>query len=547
MRRDPLRATFIRFPRYHDRLPDNSPEGRSAARAEWAAFLDRARGIDRKTLSDRDAVTLDCLVNELEMHLEGLRRSFEIGFIWQFWDWQVDHIDGPQASIGTVVEVGQPMETELDALALLDRLARVPAFFDNHVEALRSGLERGLVSARVPVEKTIAQLGELMAAPPEASPFGLAAARLPAAARAKREAQLSEAVASKVYPSYRKYRDFLRDEVLPRSRSERIGLDGLPGGPGDYRYCIRYHTSLDLSPEELHRMGLEELAEIEAGVSAIARRAGFVGPVKAFLDHVRTDPKNFFTTREEILSETTELVAGIQSKLSQAFGRLPKTPVVVRASEPHKEKNDVAARYYEPPEDLSRPGVYVINTFEPHTRARFTGPALAAHEAVPGHHLQLAFAVEERSLPAFRRHSVSTAYVEGWALYAEVLAGELGVYSDDLARLGMLAQQAWRAARLVLDTGLHAMGWSRAKAIAFFMEHIPASEAELTSEVDRYTIWPGQALAYTVGKREILALREEARRRGGFDLKKFHDLVLSAGAVPLPVLRKVVLGDDRPE
>lgn len=543
MRVDPLRATYIKYPRYHDRLDDNTPAGRKAARQDFVSLLKRARALARGGLTAEQTVTLAALRFELEQLIEGYALGFRSGSNLLFWDWQVDHMDGPETTIGTSVELAQPMRGDQDALALLARMHAVPAYFDNHVSDLRRGRAAGKISARVPVEKAIAQLSDLMAAPPGKSPFAVAAGRLPAQVRKKRLPQILAAVGAQVYPAYRRYRDFLKTEILPQARARRIGLGGLPGGVKTYRYAIRFHTTLDATPEQLHAVGLKELAGIDRKIKKIALRAGHSGSVRSFLHAARNDPKNFFSTRREILDKTNTLVGEIQARLPEVFGVLPKTPMEVRPCEAGKEKNDVAARYYPPPEDFSRPGIYSINTYKPATRPRFTMAALAAHEAVPGHHLQLALALERKSLPAFRRNSVSTAFVEGWALYAERLADEMGFYKDDLSRLGMLTLQAWRAARLVLDTGLHAKSWSRQKAIDFLKARSPLSEHEIEAEVDRYTIWPGQALAYMVGQLEILSLREESRRKLGtrFDLRRFHDQVLGAGAIPLKVLRSFVL------
>lgn len=543
MRVDPLRATYIKYPRYHDRLDDNTPSGREAARRDFAALLKRSRAINRRSLTAAQAATLDTLRFELEQLIEGYALGFRSGSNHLFWEWQVDHMDGPETTIGTVVELAQPMSNDADARALLARMAAVPAYFDNHIADLKRGLAAGKVSARVPVEKAIAQLGDLLKTPVEKSPFAAAAGRLPKSARKKRRPQILEATAGQVYPSYRRYRNFLKTELLPQTRTKRIGLGNLPQGAKTYRYAIGFHTTLDATPEKLHAVGLAQLAAIEGEMKKIARRAGHAGSVRSFLHAVRDNPKNFFSTRAEILGKTNALVDAIKARLPEVFGVLPKTSMEVRPCEPHKEKNDVAARYYPPPEDFSRPGIYSINTYKPGTRPRFTMAALAAHEAVPGHHLQLALALERESLPAFRRNSLSTAFVEGWALYAERLADEMGFYADDLSRLGMLTLQAWRAARLVLDTGLHAKSWSRRKAIDFLKAHSPLSEHEIEAEVDRYTIWPGQALAYMVGQLEIMDLREASRRALGarFDLRKFHDQVLGTGAVPLKVLRSGIL------
>ncbi|HYF00676.1 MAG TPA: DUF885 domain-containing protein, partial [Planctomycetota bacterium] len=330
---------------------------------------------------------------------------------------------------------------------------------------------------------------------------------------------------------------FLEEEYLPKARTRDLGLGALPGGPAAYAFRIRHHTTLPLSAEEIHRIGLEELRSIQAEMKRIAG-----GDLPSFFATLKADPKNFFSSREELLSTARRDLEACRAALPKWFGRLPRTDCEVKAIEDYREKDSVAAFYYPPDEKLTRKGIYYANTYQPEKRPRFNLRALTVHEAVPGHHLQIALAMEIEGLPRFRRQAGFTAYVEGWGLYSERLADEMGLYEDDLQRFGMLTYQAWRACRLVVDTGLHALGWTREQAVRFFMDNVALTEAEVLNEVDRYLIWPGQALAYMIGKREILALREEARRRlgGRFDIRAFHDLVLRNGAVPLPTLRRLV-------
>jgi uncharacterized protein (DUF885 family) len=277
-------------------------------------------------------------------------------------------------------------------------------------------------------------------------------------------------------------------------------------------------------------------------MESIAQKRGHRGDLSSFITKLTGDPANFYTTREEIQDDAERLFQKVKARLPERFGRLPKVGCIVKQIEEYREKDSVAAFYYGPPEDGSRPGVYYINTYHPKSRPRYNMPALTAHEAVPGHHLQIALALELGELPHIRRHGMFTAYVEGWGLYSELVADEMGLYEDDLSRFGMLNYQAWRACRLVVDTGIHAMGWSRDRAIAFLKENVAFSEAEIINEIDRYIIWPGQALAYMIGRREIQALRDESLQALGsrFDIKAFHDEVLRHGALPLSTLRKLI-------
>lgn len=535
MKLSPLVATFYGERGYDDKLDDNGPSGLAERKAVDQALLKRARTIDRKPLSAEERLSVEVMTAMLEDELEGL------GFPFQ--EFEIDHMDGGQSWIPTVIQTAQPMKDAADAAAFEKRLKAIPLYFSRHRENVASGLKTGRVAARVPTEKLIRQLEEMLAAPVEKSPYAEACDRLPEPLRAEWKPRLLKIVTDEVMPAVSALAAWLKTDYLPKTRAENIGLSGLPGGRAMYRQKIRAHTTTDKSADELHKIGLAELEGIRAEMTQIAVRAGHAGDLESYLDSVRKNPANFFTTREQVLKDAERLVASATAKLPEWFGTLPKTALVVKPVEEFQEKNEAAARYFQPPTDLSRPGVYYINTWKPDSRPRFSMTSLAVHEGLPGHHLQIALALENKELPQFRRSAGFTAYVEGWALYTERLGDEMGLYQDDLSRLGMLSDQALRASRLVVDTGLHAKGWTREKAIAFMKDNTPMSQEEIEAEVDRYTVWPGQALAYKVGQREIMALREEARTRTGrrFDIKAFHDAVLRHGPLPLTVLRKSVL------
>ena len=436
------------------------------------------------------------------------------------------------------------MRDAADAAALEKRLKAVPLYLRRHRENIASGLKTGRVAARVPTEKLIRQLEEMLAAPVDESPYAEACERLPEPLLSEWKPRLLKIVSEEIAPAARELTDFLKNDYLPKTRTGGdIGLSSVPGGRAMYRHKIRSHTTADRSADELHRIGLTELEGIRDEMTQIARRAGHAGDLESYLETVRSEPANFFKTREEVLKNAELLVGQATKALPEWFGTLPKTALVVKPVEEFQEKNEAAARYFQPPTDLSRPGVYYINTYKPESRPRFSMTSLAAHEGLPGHHLQIALALENKGLPQFRRSAGFTAYVEGWALYSERLGDEMGLYRDDLSRLGMLSDQALRAARLVVDTGLHAKGWTREKAIDFMKANTPMSQEEIEAEVDRYTVWPGQALAYKVGQLELASLRDEVKARTGrrFDIKAFHDAVLRHGPLPLPVLRASVL------
>jgi uncharacterized protein (DUF885 family) len=305
---------------------------------------------------------------------------------------------------------------------------------------------------------------------------------------------------------------------------------------------VRVYTSLDLSPEELHRTGLEEVARINDEMERLGARVLGSSERGEILRRLRTDPELYFESSDEVAGKAESALRKAQAILPEWFGILPRAACEVSRMEKHEEKHSTIAYYRQPAVDGSRPGRYYINTFAPRTRPRYEAEALAYHEAIPGHHLQIALTQELEDLPEFRRHEGVTAFVEGWALYAERLADDMGLYTSDLDRIGMLSYEAWRACRLVVDTGMHAKGWSRQQAIDFMVGNTALAENNIVNEVDRYIAWPGQALAYKTGQLEILRLRREAESRLGerFDIKAFHDAVLGNGAVPLPSLRRSV-------
>lgn len=512
LRENPTYATYLGEFRYNDRLADISERGRSSRRQMHLGFQSRLLALGRSALAEHDRVTADILRLQIEQALEEDRHKF--------WQWDVDQMNGPQADFPQLLNY----HPHSDLAGLDARFRAFPAFIDQYLENLREGLRDGRVAMRVAVERVIGQLRGLLGTPPEQSPF---AVRL----------ELVAAIREAVYPAYGRMLRFLEEEYLSRARTQDVGLWALPGGPEAYAFRIRLHTTTAFGAQEIHDMGLEELSSIQGEMRQIA--GGDLGP---FVERLRKDAASHFASREEVLESARREVAKATLRLPSWFRRLPKTPCEVKAIEKYRERDSVAAFYYPPDEKLTRAGIFYANTYDPTSRPRANMPALAVHEAVPGHHLQIALALEIEGLPRFRRQASFTAFVEGWGLYSERLGDEMGLYEDDRARFGMLTYQAWRACRLVVDTGIHALRWSRDEAIAFFQKNLALGQTELLNEVDRYIIWPGQALAYMVGKREISALRERAKSAPGnrFDIREFHDVVLRNGAIPLGTLRGIV-------
>ncbi len=547
---NPLFATTLGDARFDGRLPDPTPKGQAAARARYAAILAEAEALDaggpvQAENGPGDAITLSSL-------REGLRADLtfiDSGLL----AWNVDPLDGIPVHLlqaGDYQRAGTPAQ----AAAMLERWRAMPAYTDAHIATLRRSLADGLVACGAPVDRVVDILAELLARPDEDWPLlaplaGTGAAGTGAAAgwttteRERFASGLRAAVADGIRPAFERLHDALATEIRPAARPEdRPGLCHLRGGDAIYQALARAHTSLDATPDELHRTGLVEIDRIDVELTDLAGRTIGTRSLPDALAALRGDPALHFGTRDEVFAKAVSALERATEAIPGWFGRLPQAPCEVVAMGAHEEEHSTIAYYRQPAEDGSRPGQYYVNTAHPETRPRYEAEVLAYHESIPGHHLQIAIAQELADLPAFRRHLGPTAFFEGWGLYTERLADEMGLYSGDLDRIGVLSFDAWRASRLVVDTGMHAMGWTRQQAIDFMLAHTALAPNNIANEVDRYIVIPGQALAYKTGQLELLRLRAEARERLGpaFDIRAFHDTVLGNGAVALPTLRGIV-------
>ena len=539
MRTSPTWATQLGDRRYDALLADNSPAGRERSLAALRAIGTRAEAIDAASLDAGRRTTRGLLLGEIDDALAQAACRFD--------EWVVDPLGGPQVDFQTLGEL-TPIRTRKEADDFVERVRAMGPSLDQHIANLTRGLDSGRTAVIEPVDKTIAQLASLE--PVDASKWAIVdVARrlrpegLTAADSARFERALTAAARDHVKPAYARYHAFLRDRVRPAARpQERPGLAALPGGVDSYKNMIKVHTSLPKTPEELHALGKTEIARIRGELSALGAKTLGTSDVGEIQNRLRNDPAMHFTSAEEIEAKAREALAHANAKIGDWFGLLPKAPCEVKAMSALEAPQSTIAYYQQPATDGSRPGLYMINTYAPTTRPRYEAEALAFHEAVPGHHLQIAIAQELAGLPEFRKHTGTTAYAEGWGLYAERLSAEMGLYSGDTDRFGILSFEAWRASRLVVDTGIHALGWTRQQAIDYMTENTVLAPNNIVNEVDRYITWPGQAVAYKVGQLEILRLREDARQRLGarFDIKGFHDAVLSQGAVTLPVLGEQV-------
>jgi uncharacterized protein (DUF885 family) len=544
---DPIGATRLGDPRYHGALPDVSRAADERRAERLRDFARRAGSIRPSELSDADRMTHRLLEDAWRFDLAEHDSGIDLP------SWHLEARGGPQVEFLTL-GVDQPVATERERAQLLERWGNMPLSIRRSAENLRRGLAAGRVASRTAVEQVLVQLDALLATPVEESPLVAPAAGggpddpLATEERARFAAAVQALVRDAIYPEFRAYRELVAREVLPRARSdERPGVCALDGGAAYYRLCVARHTTLDPSspgadPAAIHALGLAEVARIRAEIEELGARVLGVSGLPAIQEHLRGSPEMHFRDAAEVQRTAEEALARAIRAEPRAFGRRPRARCEVVPIPEHEAPFTTIAYYRQPAADGSRPGRYYVNTYAPTTRTRYEAEALAFHEAVPGHHLQVAIAQELDGLPLLRRHGWVTAFGEGWALYTERLCDELGLYTSDLDRLGMLSFDAWRASRLVVDTGLHLLGWSRAQAIEYMAANTLLARNNVENEVDRYIATPGQALAYKIGQLEILGLRARAQAALGsrFDLREFHDRVLENGGVSLSVLREQI-------
>jgi uncharacterized protein (DUF885 family) len=534
----PTWATVIGDRRFDDQLEGVSPAAIDARLCWLDEIAATARALEPDGLSPTEQVTRQMLIDEAAGHAASLRtRTYE---------WTVDPLSGPAVTLLDLVDY-QSIETPDDGRAMVARWRKIGDYLDELIAGLRRATPDGRVAVRNPVDRAIDVLRGLEATSPEqwklANPAAVEHDAWAARDQAAFRDGLLAAVRDVAVPAFRRYREVLEQEILPAARpQDRPGLEHIPGGLDTYRTWIRVHTTLELEPEALHATGLAEIERIDAEFVELGRRVLGTKDLDSTLAALRDDPRLRFDTSEEVFETAARSLARATAVIGDWFGRLPNAACVVVPIPSYSEAHQTIAYYSWPAMDGSRPGRYYINLHAPTTRPRYEAEALAFHEAVPGHHLQIAVAQELPGLPAFQRMLGSTAFSEGWGLYTERLYDEMGLYSSDIDRFGILSFDAWRAGRLVVDTGMHALGWTRREAIDFLKLHSALGQNNIVNEVDRYIVWPGQALAYKAGQLEIVRLRREAERRLGarFDIRTFHDTVLGQGAVSLPVLRTIV-------
>ncbi len=533
---NPLAATYIGETRYNDRWPDLSPTAQAARDAADAKVLDDLAAIPRGQLPPAEQLNYDLFKHDYEMRKEAAPFHGEY--------YSVEASGGPQ-SLNEVAEV-MPFATVKDYETWLRRMKAVPALLDQYADLLRRGAHEKRTQPRVIMERVLPPLAAQTPDKPEESPyfdrFRSYPDAIPAAERERLSSEAKKVIGESVIPAYRRFTAMFRDEYLPATR-ETVGLWDTPDGLAYYSYLARYHTTTALTPDEIHKIGLAEVARNRAEMQKVMDEVGFKGSLADFFQYLRTDPKFFYKTGDELFRAYAYITKMIDPELPRLFGKLYRTPFGLRAIPDNSAPNTTTAYYQGPSLDGSRPGYYYVNLYRPEVRPKWEMEVLTVHEAAPGHHLQIALAQEQTGLPNFRRAGPGyTAYVEGWGLYSERLGYDLGLYKDPYSRFGQLTYDQWRAVRLVVDTGLHAMKWTRQQAIDYFMANAAKTEADIVNEIDRYISDPGQALAYKIGQLKFLDLRERAKAALGdkFDIRAFHDTVLSTGAVPLDIVEQNV-------
>ena len=537
---NPIQATFQGDPRYNDQLPDfGSAEFRRQQREFTERWLKTIQGVGSDGLSGQDLLSYEIFVRDAKSSLDGER--------FPGWMMPVNQMSSI-ASYAVMLGAGtsaQPFKTVKDYDNWLARGNKLPQLFDTDIANMREGIKAGVVQPRALMVKVIPQLDALIKDKPEDTLFWGPIKSMPAdfsdADKQRLTAAYRTMIADQLMPAYRELRAFINDEYLPATR-ESVGLDKLPDGLAWYAYNAKGSTTTDMSPAAIHQLGLDEVARIHGEIRKLMVETGFKGSLQDFFKFMQNDPQFSFKDEAALLAYYRGLEARIDKRVKEQFSLIPKAPFEIRPVEAYRAKSAAGGSYQSPSEDGSRPGVFYVNTYDLPTRKTWDAEDLYLHEAIPGHHFQLALQQELGELPAFRRFGGETAFIEGWGLYAESLGKSLGVYETPYDYFGYLQNELWRAIRLVTDTGLHSKGWSRDQVIKYMLDNSAESETQATAEAERYIAWPAQALAYKIGELKIKQVRAKAEKELGdkFDIREFHAEVLKDGSVPLDVLEAKV-------
>ena len=536
LKQNPLQATFQGDNRYNDQLPDfGSAQFRTQSHDFTTEWLGKVEAVGEAGLSGQDLLSYRIFVEEQKQSLEGEK--------FPSWMMPVNQM-GSTVSYAVMLgsgQVAQPFKTVKDYDNWLARAARVPVLLDTEIANMREGMKAGVVQPRVLMEKVVPQFDEIITAKPEDSQFWGPIKSLPAdfpqADKERLTAAFRTLIADELMPAIKKQRDFIANEYLPATR-ETVGLDSLPDGKAWYTFNAKESTTTAQTPEQIHEIGLKEVERIHGEMRKVMEEVGFKGSLQDFFKFMQNDKQFEFKSEPALLEHYRGLEAKINANVPKLFSLTPKAGFEIRPIEAFRAKSAAGGEYMQPSEDGTRPGIFYVNTYDLPTRKTWDAEDLFLHEAIPGHHFQLALQQELKDVPAFRRFGGETAFIEGWGLYAESLGKDLGVYTDPYSYFGRLQGELWRAVRLVVDTGLHSKGWTRQQVLDYMFTNSSVSEPDAIAEAERYIAWPGQALAYKTGELKIQELRKRAQEQLGdkFDIREFHAEVLKDGSVPLDVL-----------
>ena len=535
MEQNPTWASSLGDRRFNDRWPDESLDAIAARHEHDRKTLADLQAIDRAALSPANQLNYDLYLRNLQTEIEGYR--------FRFFLCPLSQQGGVQDADETINNLR--FTTRKDYEDWMARLEKLPAYVEQNTALMRQGIREKIVLPKIVMGRIPAQIAKQIVDKPEDSPFYRPFKTLPPNLSPAEEQALRDhalrVIGSAVIPAYRQFADFFAKEYLPACY-DGVGIWQRPDGAAAYAFDARQHTTTDLTPEQIHQIGLDEVARIHGEMEALKSQVGFQGGLPEFFQFLRTDPQFFYKTRAELYDAYKVQAKTTDPLLPKLFKVLPRNPYGVEPI-PAAIAPDTYTAFYRPGSlEAGRAGMFCVNLYKPETRPKWEMTALALHESVPGHHLQISLAQEQGTLPEFRRHGWGdyTAFVEGWALYAEFLGEEMGEYDTPYKKFGELTYEMWRAVRLVVDTGIHYYHWDRQQAIDYFMANAPKTELDITNEVDRYIAWPGQALAYKIGQLKIKELRARAQAQLGpkFDVREFHEAVLVGGALPLDVLEK---------
>ena len=541
MQEYPEYATAVGFPGQNQRWTDDSPAGREAKMKHMRESAATMKQFHREQLPAKEQLNYDLYLKKLQNSEEGLQYG---GAAWggggNIWI-PITQMDGVQQNPAALLAM-MPRQTVSDYEDILARLEALPLVVDQNMDLMKEGLKKGYSPPKITMRDVPKQVEDLIPADPMRSallePFTKFPASIGEADRMRLIERAKQIYTNADVPAYRKLHEYLVSTYIPACR-ESIAASDLPNGAAAYAYRVRWYTTTKLTPAQIHEIGLSEVKRIRGEMDKVIASTGFKGSFKEFTEFLRTDPQFFYEKPGDLVNGYRVITKEIDPQLAHEFGKLPRLTYGVVEIPAFTAPSQTTAYYQSGSPEAGRPGSYFVNTYNLKARPKWEMEALSLHESVPGHHLQIALAQEQEGVPEFRKHSGYTAFVEGWGLYAESLGPELGMYKDPYTKFGQLTYEMWRAVRLVVDTGMHSMGWTRQQAIDFFRENTSKTDQDITVEVDRYIVWPGQALAYKIGQIKIRELRTEAEKELGskFNVRTFHDAVLEQGSVPLDLLQ----------